>query len=98
MRRPKDEIKLSFPVRVLFVVIGLAAIVGGTFLADFSKALCIVLILVGILIGFLGVGTDHEKTGLGLDGRMRHLGNQSTGFRTEADLENPWDTAGKGGK
>ena len=98
MRRPKDEINLTFGVRIIFVVVGLAAIVGGAFLANISKVLCAGLILAGILIGFIGVGTDNEKTGLGLDNRMRHLGNQSTGFRTEADLENPWDTAGKGGK
>ena len=97
MRKPKDEINLTFGVRIIFVIAGIAAIVGGALLAPVSKAICAVLVLLGIFIGFIGVGTDNEKTGLGLDNRMRHLGNQSTGFRTEESLENPWDTAGKGG-
>ena len=87
-------IELSLTVRLVLIVVGIAVFVGGIALVELWFVPGVVLIALGFIVAFVGMGSSAS---MGLQRRGASDTRKSeTRMKGGYTSENPWDTMGKG--
>lgn len=89
-----NYIELSLTVRLILIVVGIALFVGGIALVELWLLPGVVLIALGFIVAFIGMGSSAS---MGLRRRGASDPRKSeTRMQGGYVSENPWETMGKG--